>query len=84
MIGDRPVAPDGLHVETWKDGSVHEVSAELGHCLVRDQWARAVTGPAEQKVVRPEETNDATTPDETPASGNGRGKGKGKGRGRGR
>ena len=68
MIGDRPVAPDGQHVETWTDGSVHEVSAEHGNSLVRAKWARAFTGPAEQKVVTPKETGDVSLSggDDTP------------------
>lgn len=55
MLGDRQVAQDGLHVQTWTDGSVHDVSAELGASLVRDKWAEPVDGPAETKVVEPEE-----------------------------
>lgn len=58
IIGERLVAPDGHHVQTWPDGSIHDVADWHGDALIRDGWAVPADGPAATKVVAPAETKD--------------------------
>jgi hypothetical protein len=53
--GDRLVAPDGIHLETWRDGSVHEFADEHALSMIAAGHAEAVVGPSETKVVEPDE-----------------------------
>lgn len=57
IVGDRPVAPDGLNVITWKDGEIHDAPVEMAESMIRSGHAReAGPGPAENKVISPAST----------------------------
>lgn len=72
MIGQRSVAPNGVHVQTWEDGSIHDVTTEHGESLIKAEWAEAAD-EADDADTNVDADDDAGDDEGTDESGDGGG-----------